>query len=75
VSRANRLVNVERHVWVGILDTPKGGKGRSVPMTDKLAAALAAAPHLRGARVLLEDDGGELMPKVLWVREERPAPC
>lgn len=70
VSRANRLVNVERQVWRAVVDTPKGGKGRSVPMTDKLAAALAAVRHLRGARVLPQDDGNELTPKVLraWMK-------
>ncbi len=70
VSRANRLITVERQVWRGIVDSPKGGKGRSVPMTEKLAAALSAARHLRRARVLLQDDGSDLTAKVLrgWMK-------
>ncbi len=70
VSRANKLVGVERQVWRGVVDSPKGGKGRSVPMTEKLAAALSAVRHLRGGRVLLQDDGTELTSKVLrgWMK-------
>jgi integrase len=70
VSRANRLITVERQVWRGVVDSPKGGKGRSVPMTEKLSAALARVRHLRGARLLLQDDGSELTPKVLrgWMK-------
>lgn len=70
MSRANRLVSVERQVWREVVDTPKGGKGRMVPMTEKLAAALASARHLHGTRVLLQDDGRELTPKVLraWIK-------
>ena len=70
VSRANRLINIERQVWRGVVDTPKGGKGRSVPMTEKLSAALAGVRHLRGGRLLLQDDGSEVTAKVLrgWMK-------
>lgn len=52
------------------MDSPKGGKGLSVPMTEKLAAALSAVRHLRRARVLLQDDGSDLTTKVLrgWMK-------
>jgi integrase len=36
---------------------PKGGRGRVVPMTDALLAALQAHRHLRGEYVLCLDDG------------------
>jgi integrase len=36
---------------------PKGGKPRIVPTTARLKAALAAHRHLRGDRVLYQDDG------------------
>ncbi len=70
VSRANKLITVERQVWRSVVDTPKGGRGRPVPMTDKLAAALAAVRHLRRTRVLLQDDGSELTAKALrsWMK-------
>ncbi len=70
VSRVHNRITVERQVWRGVADTPKGGRGRTVPMTDSLAAALAAVRHLRGSRVLLQDDGSELTSKVLrgWMK-------
>lgn len=70
VSRANNRINVERQVWRGVADSPKGGRGRVVPMTTDLAAALAAVRHLRGQRVLVQDDGAELTSKVLrgWMK-------
>ena len=39
-------------------------------MTEGLAAALAPVRHLRGSRVLLQDDGSELTSKVLrgWMK-------
>ena len=47
-----------------------GTDSRTVPMTEKLAAALSAVRHLRNARVLLQDDGSVLTPKVLraWIK-------
>lgn len=61
---------IERQAWRGVVDTPKGGKGRVVPMTDALKAALAAVRHLRGARVLVQDDGSDVTAKVLrgWMK-------
>jgi integrase len=66
---SNRIT-VERQVWRGVVDSPKGGQGRTVPMTNGLAAALAALRHLRGPRVLVQVDGSELTPKVLrgWMK-------
>jgi integrase len=70
VSRANRICTVERQVWRGVVGTPKSGCGRTVPMTEKLAKALAAVRHLRGDRVLLQDDGSPVTAKALraWMR-------
>ncbi len=70
VSRANGRITVERQAWRSVVDTPKGGKGRIVPMTVDLAAALVALRHLRGPRVLVQDDGSQLTSKVLrgWMK-------
>jgi integrase len=70
VSRANARITIERQAWRGVVDTPKGGRDRVVPMTDALKAALAAVRHLRGARVLVQDDGSDLTAKVLrgWMK-------
>jgi integrase len=43
--------------WKGVVDTPKGGRGRVVPLTDALYEALRKVRHLRGDRVLTLDDG------------------
>lgn len=48
---------VQQAVWQGIVDVPKSGQGRIVPMTDSLASALQRARHLRGERVLYRDNG------------------
>ena len=47
-----RLLNVSRSDWHGEVTSPKGGRSRQVPMTEKLAAALSAHRHLRGPKVL-----------------------
>jgi integrase len=60
VDLVNRQVCVARSDWKGFVTTPKGGRLRRVPLTRRLAAALAAQRHLRGARVLCLDDGTPL---------------
>jgi integrase len=77
VSRAHGAITLERQVWDGpkkrggqVVGSPKSGKGRVVPMTPRLAAALQGVRHLQGARVLMPDDGRPLTGKVLsgWVK-------
>jgi integrase len=60
IDLANRQVCVARSDWNGFVTTPKGGRLRRVPLTRRLAAALSAHRHLRGARVLCLDDGAPL---------------
>jgi len=55
-ARRNQL-HVQRAAWRGLEDSPKGGRGRIIPMTDALASALTANRHLRGPYVLCEDGG------------------
>ena len=56
---------VERSDWKGQVTSTKGGRLRYVPLTARLAAALKAHRHLRGARVLCEGDGRPLSQKVM----------
>lgn len=62
VDLALAQLKVQRAVYEGDDGTvhvtlPKGGRPRVVPMTARLKAALASHRHLRGQRVLLQDDG------------------
>jgi len=50
---------------------PKGGRSRRIPMTARLVAALHTHRHLRGARVLCEDDGRPLTKRVIQRLVER----
>jgi len=76
VDFARRQIRVERSDWKGVEDTPKGRRGRIVPMTDALFAALQTHRDLRGARVLTLDDGADVAGHALrdWIeRAQRRA--
>ena len=76
VDLRRRQLRIELSDWRGILDTPKGGRGRIIPMTDALASALTKNRHLRGERVLTFDDGSPVPGHILrdWVeRAQRRA--
>ena len=60
-----RLLTVSRSDWHGHVTSPKGGRSRAVPMTEKVAAALSAHRHLRGARVLYRSSGEPLSQQML----------
>lgn len=51
------LLHVVRNDWQGEVGTPKGGKGRRVPLTSRLAQAIEEIRHLRGKRLLWQADG------------------
>jgi integrase len=57
VDLRRRQLKVEVNDWKGIIDAPKGGRGRVVPLTEALFEALTKNRHLRGDRVLTLDDG------------------
>ena len=57
VDFARRQLQIRQAVWERTVDTPKGGRPRIVPMTAALAGALQRFRHLRGERVLYDDDG------------------
>lgn len=55
VDMKARKIRVERSTWRGQVAVPKGGKSRTVPMTERLGVVfLQEAPHgiLKGERVL-----------------------
>ncbi|MFV8749878.1 tyrosine-type recombinase/integrase [Nannocystaceae bacterium ST9] len=57
-----RLLTVERSEWKG---APKGNKIRTVPMTARLTRALQDHRHLRGPRVLVQDNGKTATAKLI----------
>jgi integrase len=55
-----RRLTVQRSDWCGHVTVPKSGRPRRLPMTQRLTAALKAARHLRGGRVLCLPDGSPI---------------
>ena len=60
IDLSARRLTVERSDWLGHVTVPKGGRSRQLPMTQRLAAALRGARHLRGERVLCLPDGSPI---------------
>jgi len=60
VDLRRERINVEHAEWRGQVGTTKGRRFRTVPLTRRLADAIKAHRHLRGERVLCEDDGSPL---------------
>lgn len=62
-------VTFELADWEGIESYPKSGRYRVVPMTKALAEALRACRHLRGDRVLYDEDGKPVTAVVIrrWI--------
>jgi integrase len=49
-------LTVSRNDWRGQVGSPKGNKSRRIPLTSRLAEAIAAVKHLRGPRLLYFND-------------------
>jgi len=60
IDFAKRQVCVQRSAWKGQVASPRGGRLRYVPLTNRLATALKDNRHLRGSLVLYQDDGTPL---------------
>ena len=71
VDLRRKQIHVERSSWYGVEDVPKGGRSRIVPMTTALFEALSKNKHLRGDRVLHQDDGKPVHENVLQDWMER----
>jgi integrase len=65
VNLPHRQLTVARSEWKGHLTATKGGRVRHIPMTVRLAEALRSVRHLRGERVLVDEDGQPLTQKVV----------
>ena len=73
VDLNKRQLCVARSEWKGHVTVPKGGRLRYVPLTKRLTEALRQARHLRGARVLCDQQGQPLTQKVVQVMVRRAA--
>jgi integrase len=65
VDLRKRQLCVQRSVWKGHTETPKGGRLRYVPLTRRLTTALQAARHLRGPLVFCDREGKPLNEKII----------
>lgn len=61
----NPQLTVEQSDWKGHVTSPKGGRLRHVQLTRRLTDALRSARHLRGERVLMDEDGKPMTQKVV----------
>ena len=70
---AKRQLCIQRSEWKGHVTTPKGGRLRYVPMTERLVAALTQHPHLKGRRVVCHASGGSFTMKMVQDAVRRAA--
>lgn len=73
VDVQGRRLWVRQSEWKGKVTVPKSGRARLVPLTSRLADALRTHRHLRGKRVLTQDDGEPLTQKIVQVFVRRAA--
>ena len=65
IDLPKRQLWVRRSDWKGHVTTPKGGRPRCVPLTRRLTAALREHRHLRGHRVLCQENSQPLTQKIV----------
>jgi len=68
IDLAKRQLCVRQSDWNGQVGTPKNGRLRYVPLTRRLATALAEHRHLRSRRVLCQDDGAAFTRQIVQNR-------
>ena len=73
LKRRPAHVVVRRSEWRGHVTEPKGGRSRRIPLTGRLTKALRVHGHLRGPRVVSQNDGKPLTQKVVQGLVQRAA--
>ena len=68
VDFSRKRLAIRHSDWRGKLTTPKNGRVRYVPLTERLFEALREYRHLRGPRVICKDDGRPLSRQSAWTR-------
>ena len=62
--RRNQL-HIRQNLSVGVVVTPKSGRGRQIRMTQRLQQHLTSMRHLRSELVLCNEQGDALSPKIV----------
>jgi integrase len=65
VDLVSGMITVRRSSWRGMIDSPKSGRDRKIPLTERLRAALKALRHLRGDLVFCQEDGSPFTASVV----------
>jgi integrase len=73
VDLVKRQLCVRQSDWNGQLGTPKSGRLRYVPLTQRLTAALVEHRHLRSKRVLCQTDGSPFTRQIVQNRMNQVA--
>ena len=73
VNLVKRQLCIQRSEWNGEVTSPKSGRLRYVPLTVRLTSALREHRHLKGPRVLCQDDGAPLTRQQVQYRVKRAA--
>jgi integrase len=73
VNLKKRQLCVQRSVWQGHTEAPKGGRLRYVPLTRRLTVVLQATRHLRGPRVFCDAQGTAVSENVIGHHVEHAA--
>jgi integrase len=63
VDLVRGVLHVRRRIWEGDIDTPKGGKGRDVPLSNELRASLRELPSRSAADLVFPAEGGRYLRK------------
>jgi integrase len=56
-------LHIEKQVWRDVVDSPKSGRGRIVPMTDRLAFVIRKLGRVKGNFLLIDDGGSRFSTK------------
>jgi integrase len=68
VDFSRKRLAIRHSDWRGKLTSPKNGRVRYVPLTERLFETLREYRHLLGPRVLCKDDGQPLSRQSAWTR-------
>ncbi|MFT3764756.1 MAG: tyrosine-type recombinase/integrase [Minicystis sp.] len=58
VDLANGVMHIRRAIYDGVIDTPKGGRSRDVPMSAELVGALRLLPSRFAGQLVWPGEGG-----------------